>query len=39
VDVDPDVALVGDGPLAGVQAHPHPDWPLREGRLALDCRG
>jgi hypothetical protein len=39
VDVDPDVALVGDRRLAGVQADPHADRTVLERRLRLPRGG
>ena len=39
VDVDPDVALCGDGRRARVQPHPHRDRPRRKGFLRRGGRG
>src|SRR5581483_7234180 len=39
MDVDPDVALVRRGRLAGVETHPDLHRPRRERRLRLGCGG
>jgi hypothetical protein len=38
VDVDPDIALVGDDRLAGMEADPHPDRPGLERLLTVRRR-
>ncbi len=39
VNLEPDIALVGDGGLAGVDPHPHADRAACKRGLPVTCRG